>query len=181
LLSILAIIIIAISFWYTNQLVKKIALDERQKVELWADAVRNRAVLVKYTDELFRKYKLEERKRAEIWAQAIRNLNTTEDNEARNFYLKVVSENTNIPALIVDQSGKINYHYNVDLDLIKGEEYLRLHKIMTNISTTSIWECLKNGDDIDKLLKDVPDEFYNKIQEYINLLRDKFNYLEAKI
>jgi signal transduction histidine kinase len=125
LLSILAIIIIAISFWYTNQLVKKIALDERQKVELWADAIRNRAVLVKYTDELFRKYKLEERKRAEIWAQAIRNLNTTEDNEARNFYLKVVSENTNIPALIVDQSGKINYHYNVDLDLIKGEEYFR--------------------------------------------------------
>lgn len=121
----MAIIIIAISLWYTNELVKKIALDERRKVELWADAVRNRAVLVKYTEQLFGRIKIEERKRAEIWAQAIRNLNTTEDNEARNFYLKVVSENTNIPALIVDQEGKINYHYNVDLELLKGESNFR--------------------------------------------------------
>lgn len=103
----------------------KIAQDERQKVELWADAVRSRAVLVNYTDELFKRIKTEERKRAELWAQAIRNLNTTEDNDARNYYLKVVSENTNIPALIVDQDGRINYHYNVETELIKGHEYFK--------------------------------------------------------
>lgn len=125
LLAISAISIIGVSLYYTNQLVQKVAADERQKVELWADAVRNRAVLVKYTDELFQRIKSEERKRAELWAQAIRNLNTTEDNDARNYYLKVVSENTNIPALIVDQDGRINYHYNVDIELIKGKEYFK--------------------------------------------------------
>ena len=48
-----AIVIIAASLWYTNVLVKKVATEERKKVELWADAVRNRAELVKYTEKLF--------------------------------------------------------------------------------------------------------------------------------
>jgi RNA ligase len=53
---------------------------------------------------------------------------------------------------------------------IKGEEYLRLHKIMTNISTTGVWEHLSNGGDINELLKDVPDEFYKKVKEYSDRL-----------
>jgi RNA ligase len=54
---------------------------------------------------------------------------------------------------------------------IKGTEYLRLHKIMTNVSTTGIWEMLKNGDDVTEILKDVPDEFYNKIKLYVKDLK----------
>lgn len=57
---------------------------------------------------------------------------------------------------------------------IKGEEYLRLHKIMTNISTTGVWEHLSNGGDINELLKDVPDEFYNKVKEYADRLKYGF-------
>jgi RNA ligase len=53
---------------------------------------------------------------------------------------------------------------------IKGEEYLRLHKIMTNISTTGVWEHLSTGGDINELLKDVPDEFYKKVKEYADTL-----------
>lgn len=53
---------------------------------------------------------------------------------------------------------------------IKFEEYVRLHKIMTNISTKTIWEALKNGDGLDALLKDVPDEFFEKIKNYENHL-----------
>jgi RNA ligase len=54
---------------------------------------------------------------------------------------------------------------------IKGEEYLRLHKIMTNVSTTGVWEFLANGGDINEFLKDVPDEFYKKVKEYADLLK----------
>ena len=60
---------------------------------------------------------------------------------------------------------------NGDRMKIKGEEYLRLHKIMTNISTTGVWEHLSTGGDINELLKDVPDEFYKKVNEYSNLLK----------
>ncbi len=110
----MAVIIIAASLWYTNELVKKVAIEERKKVELWADAVRNRAELVTYTEKLFDRLKTEERKRAEIWAQAIQNLSTTEEDQARAFYLKVLSENNTIPAIIVDQQNRVNYITNAD-------------------------------------------------------------------
>lgn len=57
---------------------------------------------------------------------------------------------------------------------IKFDEYVRLHKIMTNISTKTIWEVLKNGENIDLLLKDVPDEFFEKIKNYETYLKRSF-------
>jgi len=54
---------------------------------------------------------------------------------------------------------------------VKGVEYLRLHKIMTNVSTTGIWEVLSSGGNMDEILKDVPDEFYSKIKSYVKDLR----------
>lgn len=63
---------------------------------------------------------------------------------------------------------------NGDRMKIKGEEYLRLHKIMTEVSTKSVWEILSNGDNMEGLLKDVPDEFYKKIKEYELSLINEF-------
>ena len=120
-----AIVIIAASLWYTNVLVKKVATEERKKVELWADAVRNRAELVKYTEKLFERLKTEERKRAEIWAEATQNLSKTEDDDARSFYLKVVSENNTIPAIIVDAQNRVNYITNADTIGFGNTEFFR--------------------------------------------------------
>lgn len=63
---------------------------------------------------------------------------------------------------------------------IKGDEYLRLHKIMTNVSTTSVWECLSNGDNLSYILSDVPDEFYSKIKEFEVELIEKYNQIESE-
>lgn len=67
---------------------------------------------------------------------------------------------------------------NGDRMKIKGDEYLRLHKIMTEVSTKSVWEVLSNGDDMEGLLKDVPDEFYFKIREYETELMGEYNKIE---
>ena len=69
---------------------------------------------------------------------------------------------------------------NGDRMKIKGEEYLRLHKVMTNLSTTAVWEVLSNGGNMDDLLKDVPDEFYSKIKNYEKSLIVQFNNLEEE-
>ena len=66
---------------------------------------------------------------------------------------------------------------NGDRMKIKGEEYLRLHKIMTNVSTTGVWELLSNGGDINEFLKDVPDEFYKKVKDYADTL--KYGYVQV--
>ena len=76
-----------------------------------------------------------------------------------------------------NQEGFVVRFSNGDRMKIKGEEYLRLHKIMTNLSTTSIWEVLSTGGNMDDLLKDVPDEFYKKIKDYEDELKFMFNTL----
>jgi hypothetical protein len=69
---------------------------------------------------------------------------------------------------------------NGDRMKIKGVEYLKLHKIMTETSTTSVWKGLRNGDDIYKILEDVPDEFFNKIEEYVEELKSQYTKLETE-
>lgn len=48
---------------------------------------------------------------------------------------------------------------------VKFKEYVRLHRILTNISTRSIWEVLKNGDGLDDIIDAVPDEFFQWVEK----------------
>ena len=54
---------------------------------------------------------------------------------------------------------------------IKGEEYVRLHRILTNFSNVDIWELLKDGKDLDEFLERVPDEFDKWVKETISNLQ----------
>ena len=54
---------------------------------------------------------------------------------------------------------------------IKGEEYVRLHRILTGFSNVDIWEYLKDGKDINELLDRVPDEFDKWVKSTIRDLR----------
>jgi len=54
---------------------------------------------------------------------------------------------------------------------IKGEEYKRLHKILTNISNRDIWEYLKDNKPFDELLEKVPDEFNDWVKTTIRNLK----------
>jgi RNA ligase len=99
-------------------------------------------------------------------------------NLIRNIGLKVVKRYDGISDYSVlkqmvrdDAEGFIVLFSNGDRMKVKGVEYLRLHKIMTNVSTTGIWECLRNGDDVLEMMKEVPDEFYSKIKSYVKDLR----------
>jgi RNA ligase len=57
---------------------------------------------------------------------------------------------------------------------IKGDEYVRLHRILTNISTTDIWETLKSGGDLEEMLQMVPDEFDAWVRDTIKDLVIRF-------
>ena len=54
---------------------------------------------------------------------------------------------------------------------IKGEEYVRLHRILTGFSNVDIWEYLKDGKNIDELLDRVPDEFDKWVKTTIQDLK----------
>jgi len=86
-----------------------------------------------------------------------------------------IKDYTALKGMVEDNhEGFVVRFSNGDRMKVKGEEYVRLHKIMTNLSTTAVWEVLSNGGSMDELLKDVPDEFYEKIKEYENELNFSF-------
>ena len=47
---------------------------------------------------------------------------------------------------------------------VKFDEYKRLHRILTNVSTRNIWEYLKEGKGLNEIIDRVPDEFYEWVK-----------------
>lgn len=124
LLALAALGIVGASLWYSSRMVERVRTEERRKVQLWAEAVRNRAELVNYTDSLFRRLREEERKKVELLADAMRAL---ADNNATDlaFYLRVVSDNTTVPMIIVDESGAMIAQRNLEPGMDKDPERMR--------------------------------------------------------
>jgi RNA ligase len=67
-----------------------------------------------------------------------------------------------------NQEGFVIRYKNGMRMKIKGEEYVRLHRILTDFSNVDIWEYMKDGKDVTKLLNKVPDEFDKWIREQIS-------------
>lgn len=58
---------------------------------------------------------------------------------------------------------------------VKMEEYVRLHRLMTGISTKTVWEALKNGDDVHEMLwNQCPTEVYEWAIDLVTSLTDDF-------
>lgn len=95
ILLISAILIGSGSLLYTNKLVKTIAEDEREKIELWAEATR----LLANPDP--------------------------EDEKLLFFTLDVIENNTQIPVILTDSMGEILAFRNLDSARINQDEYLQ--------------------------------------------------------
>lgn len=80
-----------------------------------------------------------------------------------------------------NEEGYVIKFSNGERCKIKGAEYLKLHKMMSEMSTTAVWDCLRNGASILNLITDFPDEFYNVVREYEKDLTTKFNNEKTEI
>ncbi len=63
---------------------------------------------------------------------------------------------------------------------VKFDEYQRIHRIVTQVSTLNIWEYLKEGQDLLPILDRVPDEFYDWVKITHAKLLDNFAEIEAQ-
>jgi tRNA splicing ligase len=63
---------------------------------------------------------------------------------------------------------------------IKFAEYVRLHRIITQVSSKTIWEHLRDNQSMDELLDKVPDEFYNWVRTTIDEFWVAFRKVEAE-
>jgi RNA ligase len=63
---------------------------------------------------------------------------------------------------------------------IKFDEYKRLHKLLTGVSPKAIWDILRTGGDLQKIVDRVPDEFHQWVRETENDLRHHFTLIEER-
>ena len=115
-LILIALVIVGVSLWYTNTLVRNIAKDERNKITTWANAIQQRVSLVNYTNDFFDQIRVEERKRVELLAEATEKMVKADENENILFYLSIISNNTSIPVILADPDGTIKEARNVDFN-----------------------------------------------------------------
>lgn len=115
-----AVIIITASLWYTNVLVRQIAVDERMSIGIWANAIQRKADLVNYTKRFFDQIKEEEYKRALILAEAYRNFRFEESSRTLEFYRQMMELNTTIPIILTDSKDNIKIYKNVSEKELAG-------------------------------------------------------------
>lgn len=63
---------------------------------------------------------------------------------------------------------------------VKFNEYVRLHRIITQLTSIDIWEHLKEKKPLEAILEHVPDEFFNWVKRVIKTLNKEFQDVEMQ-
>jgi len=165
-LFVVALVIIGLAIWYTNRLVQEVAQQEREQVELWAQAIQRKAKLVNYTSKLFQDLQNEELKRVKLWSEATKSLISSPD---ISLALKVVEANTKIPIVRINEDSTISGHRNIygyieyRSDTISGEEKEQIDAFNDSLVQANLKEMIALGNRID-----------------VNYYGDSYNYLYYK-
>ena len=64
--------IVALTLWSSGHIARTLRNEEQRKVELWSEAIVQRAQLVRYTEDLFADLRTEERDKADLLGEAYR-------------------------------------------------------------------------------------------------------------
>jgi RNA ligase len=92
-----------------------------------------------------------------------------------------VKDYQSLKSIIKDnEEGFVIRFSNGDRIKIKGEEYVRLHKLITNFSNVDIWESLSLGKDLNLMLEKVPDEFDKWVRNTIRDLKIQYQVREDR-
>ena len=80
-----------------------------------------------------------------------------------------------------NEEGRVVVFKNGFRMKIKGDEYVRLHYIITNFSSRKIWEICRTNGNLEDFLVDVPDEFYNWAKTTYNDLQGEFKKIKDQV
>jgi hypothetical protein len=98
---------------------------------------------------------------------SIRNISTGQDHSKSVVQLQKEQRNNEEGYVLKFASG-----YRVK---IKFDDYVRLHRIVTQVSNIVIWEYLSEGKSITDFIEHVPDEFYNWVQITVKVLQTNYD------
>lgn len=57
---------------------------------------------------------------------------------------------------------------------VKGDEYLRVHRLVSRVTPLALWESMAAGDDLDAIRREIPEEFYDDFDTIRAALTHRF-------
>lgn len=64
---------------------------------------------------------------------------------------------------------------------MKYDEYMRLHKIVSGVNEKYVWECLRDGVDIENTLVNIPDELFQFVKDAKAKFQAEFDALDKVV
>ena len=162
----MASLIALITLWYTNQTAGKIAKEEEQKIKTWAQAIQEKAELVRFTSTLFDTISAQEKNRARLFGIAITNIFQAEPNSALfDYSFQVIQSNRSIPTILVGEDGSFKSQKNV---------------VIGNLSSRQIDSFLRVEGSLQSLIEDEFNEYDPIVVEQFDV-RDYVYYKDSKV
>ena len=176
-LAVIALLLIGVSLWYTNRLVKSIADQETRQVKMWAAAMEQHAVMMQSTEEFFNKVSEQEQLRVDLLANAYRRVIDISTNENTAVYLDIIRNNISIPLVITDTKDNIIFSSNLPpsqegkkvFDAEMKHAYSKFHPIKIDPGYGSVQWLHYNESLIYTELKAVLEDMINHFMEEITL------------
>jgi RNA ligase len=86
-----------------------------------------------------------------------------------------------IEHVLDDMEGFVIKFDNGERIKIKGENYLRLHKIITNTSSRDIWKLLRDNEAVMEYVENMPDEFYDWFRMTVGTLFLEYRAIKQQV
>ena len=75
----------------------------------------------------------------------------------------------------------VKFHGTGDRTKIKFEDYVKLHRNITNLSTLTVWNLFCSGNKLEEVIDNIPDEFFDWFKKEWELLELKYKEIHHKL
>jgi len=118
-LLVIALLLVGVSLFVSNTIVKGVSERERERAKQWADAIKKKIELVQLTNGAFTQLRNLERDKMGTWLDATKELSKETPLDVVPDYtlpLKIINENKDIPVIVLDGNRSISAYNNIDFD-----------------------------------------------------------------
>lgn len=116
LLLVILLMMIGASVFFSNEIVERVRIRERERARIWADAIKKKAELIQLTNQSFDALKQKEADEMDLWMDATISISKQSFlNQSSDFELplKIISRNNSIPVIVTDQYDNVASHINL--------------------------------------------------------------------
>lgn len=116
-LLIVALLLVGLSLFVSNEIVTKVGSQEKQRAKQWADAIKKKVELVQLTNRTFTQLREKEREKMQLWVKATKEVsNPASLDNVSEFPFEIIKENLDIPVILLDAGNNISSYRNIDFD-----------------------------------------------------------------